>query len=306
MKENEIHILKRISGWHYVYIIIILVLVIIGITSYNYSQCSDFVALVSFAATISSIILSVLAIIFTVVSGESTNRVRDGLIELQHIPNEVNKAIESTIGSLRDSANKLSQITEENKASAQRLKDEFKDNISMLEKHIQQKLNEHSSDLSFIKNKLSANNSNRHQRDVTGSVSELINGFVSTTSSICLMLLKAIDIYCKHRESTGKDPIADISEISRRINNDNEDEAIDMYLWACLVLMSSMHMIRYESMGDTPKEVKFFFINQEISNLLDDELKTRNYPYDESWSVTVYINSLFNIDGGNDDESKVN
>ena len=84
--DTKIHFLKRISGWHYVYVILILILTIVGIVAYFYSDKKDFVSLVSFAATISSIILSVLAIIFTVVSGESTNRLRDGMYDLRRIP----------------------------------------------------------------------------------------------------------------------------------------------------------------------------------------------------------------------------
>ena len=265
--DTKIHFLKRISGWHYVYVILILILTIVGIVAYYYSGKKDFVSLVSFAATISSIILSVLAIIFTVVSGESTNRLRDGMFDLQRIPDEVSKAINSTINSLQQSTRDMRASTAENKEATVNLTRELDVKIQQLEVHLQQKLKEHSTQLAMInelvsKNKPSSNSGNTP--NVSSSNVASFEDFVSVTSYYSLLLLKVIDRYCKNRQTSQKEPVVQISILSQKINKGVADYGIDMYIIACIVLLDAMRYIRYSPVVESLTHVKFVSINDDL------------------------------------------
>lgn len=306
--DNNNHFLKKISGWHYVYVILILILTIVGIVAYYYSDKKDFVSLVSFAATISSIILSVLAIIFTVVSGESTNRLRDGLFDLRRIPEEVSMAINSTIKSLQQSTKDMNLSTAENKKVTENLTKELDTKIQQLEIHLQQKLNEHSSQLAVInelvsKNKPSSNGSN----SLNGSSSNVASfeDFVSVTSYYSLLLLKVIHRYCDNKNKTNNEPVVQISILSQKINKGVADYGIDMYIIACVVLLDAMRYIRYLPIADSLTHVKFISINDELIQKVDDELKKRDSRYVDNNDAIQYIDSLFNNTNNAEDGSSI-
>ena len=306
--DTKIHFLKRISGWHYVYVILILILTIVGIVAYYYSDKKDFVSLVSFAATISSIILSVLAIIFTVVSGESTNRLRDGMYDLRRIPEEVSEAINSTIRSLQQTTQEMRASTVENKAATENLTKELGVKIQQVEVHLQQKLTEHSSQLAMInelvsKNKLSPNSSNSQNGSSTNDAS--FDDFVSITSYYSLFLLKVIDRYCKNKQTSQQEPVVQISILSQKINKGVADYGIDMYIIACIVLLDAMRYIRYSPVSESLTLVKFISVNEDLINKVDEELKKRDSTYDDNNDAIQYIDSLFNNANNAEDGSSI-
>ena len=306
--DTKIHFLKRISGWHYVYVILILILTIVGIVAYFYSDKKDFVSLVSFAATISSIILSVLAIIFTVVSGESTNRLRDGMYDLRRIPEEVSEAINSTIRSLQQTTQEMRTSTAENKAATENLTKELGVKIQQVEVHLQQKLTEHSSQLAMInelvsKNKPSPNSGNSQNGSSTNGAS--FDDFVSVTSYYSLFLLKAIDRYCKNIQTSQQEPVVQISILSQKINKGVADYGIDMYIIACIVLLDAMRYIRYSPVSESLTLVKFISVNEDLINKVDEELKKRDSTYDDNNDAIQYIDSLFNNANNAEDESSI-
>ena len=306
--DTKIHFLKRISGWHYVYVILILILTIVGIVAYYYSDKKDFVSLVSFAATISSIILSVIAIIFTVVSGESTNRLRDGMYDLRRIPEEVSEAINSTISSLQQTTQEMRASTAENKAATENLTKELGVKIQQVEVHLQQKLTEHSSQLAMInelvsKNKPSPNSSNSQNGSSTNNDS--FDDFVSITSYYSLFLLKVIDRYCKNKQTSQQEPVVQISILSQKINKGVADYGIDMYIIACIVLLDAMRYIRYSPVSESLTLVKFISVNEDLINKVDEELKKRDSTYDDNNDAIQYIDSLFNNANNAEDGSSI-
>lgn len=306
--DTKIHFLKRISGWHYVYVILILILTIVGIVAYYYSDKKDFVSLVSFAATISSIILSVLAIIFTVVSGESTNRLRDGMYDLRRIPEEVSEAINSTIRSLQQTTQEMRTSTAENKAATENLTKELGVKIQQVEVHLQQKLTEHSSQLAMInelvsKNKPSPNSGNSQNSSSTNGAS--FDDFVSVTSYYSLFLLKVIDRYCKNKQASQQEPVVQISILSQKINKGVADYGIDMYIIACIVLLDAMRYIRYSPVSESLTLVKFISVNEDLINKVDEELKKRDSTYDDNNDAIQYIDSLFNNANNAEDGSSI-
>ena len=70
MSNNSDNNMKN-NNLHYRYVILILVLALISIFSYYFYGNEDLVKTISFAGTLASIILSVLAIFITVLSNDS-------------------------------------------------------------------------------------------------------------------------------------------------------------------------------------------------------------------------------------------
>lgn len=98
---------------------------------------------ISFASTLSSLILSVLAIFMTVLSGESMNKLRDSFIGLGSIPKDVRNAVEETIQKMQQSTAALNTATEANNKNIEKLNDVMSVKISEIEHHILDQLKVH-------------------------------------------------------------------------------------------------------------------------------------------------------------------
>lgn len=108
-KDREI---QKTREYNYVLWTIIVVLAIMLVNLFAQQTCDNkkFVDQVSFASTISSIILSVIAIIMTVISSDSMNsllhKFRDLCDVLQNTPSK----IETSMGSIKESSEKLQEV----------------------------------------------------------------------------------------------------------------------------------------------------------------------------------------------------
>ena len=109
-RESSKNWFAQICYLHYLYVIFILLAALIGVISYYHCSEKDksLHEFISFAATLSSIILSVLAIFITVMSGESTNKLRDGIINaVENIKQQIGK-------NFSDFGQKLDNIASDN------------------------------------------------------------------------------------------------------------------------------------------------------------------------------------------------
>lgn len=295
--EEKLHPLKRISGWHYVYVILILVLIIIGIVAYNYSGCNEIVALVSFAATISSIILSVLAIFITVVSGESTNKLRDSLVMLKTIPTDVKEAISSTIDKMNESSTSLAEATQHTSEGLKAIENKFK--------RVEFRLAQQDSKLNIINDRLIKNNA-VVDSDENGQLisEEIIKEFLENTSVLSLHLMSAFARYASNNSgSAQKFPIVHLAKLTLAINNNKEDNAMAMYLFACMVILSSFGLLSYENDNNNIWEFRINSIDARISSKLDEEMDKREVTIPEKDNrVYNYIDSLFNGNAENEEE----
>lgn len=105
MSEEYKNWFGRLHHLHYIYIILILLLILVSIIAYYHSDEHDLVAQVGFAASISSIILSVLAIIVTVVSNGSMDKLAHGMYGLRDVPADVKKSTDDAIKKITDTTN---------------------------------------------------------------------------------------------------------------------------------------------------------------------------------------------------------
>lgn len=307
MEQEKQHILKQISGWHYVYVIIILILSIVGLVSYRFSNCDSLVTLISFAATISSIILSVLAIFMTVLSGESMNKLRDSLIGLTSIPGDVKLAVSSTIDDMKKYSEELNKATEANTENIENYNRAVETKMLDLESHVLKRLDMHQESTLKAINGASLNNT--QGKDVSnGEISDdIINRFISTTSNLSLAFLYIVGQYCKKNESLGKTiyPIVNLDDITPVVNGGDKDESLSMYFLACLVLLSSFGLLDYEMSGNQHLEITLKSLNETLYEKVLEEFKKRQLP-SPAEGLDQYVDSLFKIKEEDNDGSEAN
>lgn len=168
-KDREI---QKTREYNYVLWTIIVVLAIMLVNLFAQQTCDNkkFVDQVSFASTISSIILSVIAIIMTVISSDSMNsllhKFRDLCDVLQNTPGK----IETSMASIKESSEKLQevenkikdlpQILNNNQESLNGILSSIKETIGQLDGKILEIKSETTSmrmELSDVSNKMSGN-----------------------------------------------------------------------------------------------------------------------------------------------------
>ena len=88
---------KSIHMWYICGIATFVIVELITFIIMSNADAQNIMNNISFASTLSSLILSVLAIFMTVLSGESMNKLRDCLVGLGSIPKDVKLAVEKTI-----------------------------------------------------------------------------------------------------------------------------------------------------------------------------------------------------------------
>lgn len=177
---------------HLIYFIIILVLVIIAIFSYYYSGDSNLASLIAFAATIASIILSVLAIFMTILSNNSIggmlHKVRDLHDTVTAIPNVLKESAED----LKDTTAELKSVnTDVNKAILS-----LGGKLEGLESHLAQNDNK----LDNLLNTISSNKTdNSHKSEYPSEA--LIEQYLNALSLNGIFLLYGFFLYQEKRKT---------------------------------------------------------------------------------------------------------
>lgn len=173
----------------WIFVTIILVILMIELLAYFTCSKKDFVYLVSFAATITSIILSVLAIFITVVSGQSTDRLKDSMIALSTIPQQIKDSISQNKEDIQKTTEELKQSTTKNLDSQNENQKQIQAVFKHVEEHFSKEFKTYGETLArtqeAIQNFIGENKG--HQKEVVDGIlsDEIINNFVQTTSVLC-------------------------------------------------------------------------------------------------------------------------
>ncbi|WP_270621237.1 hypothetical protein [Parabacteroides merdae] len=114
-KGSETNIIKI----HFIYVVFILVVIIIVLLSCRLSDNQSFVDIVSFAGTLTSIILSVLAIFITVLSNDSFSNLMEKIRGLTDSINPLKIKIDESSDKMKDTIGELNKTNQELKNSSQ-------------------------------------------------------------------------------------------------------------------------------------------------------------------------------------------
>lgn len=122
---------KSIHLWYICGIAVFIVIELVSCIIIGNVEAVNIMNYISFAATLASLILSVLAIFMTVLSGESMNKLRDSMVGLGEVPSKVESALKSTINGMQQSTQELNLATKQNN-----------ENINQLNEFINKKIQE--------------------------------------------------------------------------------------------------------------------------------------------------------------------
>lgn len=248
---------------------------------------------ISFASTLSSLILSVLAIFMTVLSGESMNKLRDSLVGLGSIPKDVKQAIEETIEKMQKSTEDLNAASETNNKNIEKLNEAIDTKIAEIEHHISDQLKQHQQNTLKAINESFVGRKEGNQNESTNITEAMIDNFLSSTSNASIAFLYIIDRYCrKVQENKINPPVVNLKDLAVAINSGKRDDSFGMYLFACLVILSSFGLLVYDTCEDTITEVKFLSINSYVKSKIESQLLERNIT-SALEDLNQYMDSLF-------------
>lgn len=297
---------KSLHLWYICGIAVFIVIELVTCIIVGNVEAVNIMNYISFAATLASLILSVLAIFMTVLSGESMNKLRDSMMGLKDVPSKVETALKSTIEGMGQSTKELKLATKENNETTKKLNDLINTKIEEIEKHILSKLELHQKAmLKTIDDKIITNNNTTVDSHKLSP--EIIKTFLSGTSNASISLLYIINKYCeKVMEFKGKQPVVKLAELAYAINGGKNDDRFGMYLFACLVILSSFGLLDYEIIEDQSSDVKFNSVDPTVVSNLPTQVKSRglNVALED---LNQYIDSLFNDNTkeGYDDGSEI-
>lgn len=246
--------MKPINSLHYIYWIIILVLVNIALFSYYYSGNDNLTSMIAFAATIASIILSVLAIFMSILSNNSIggmlHKVRDIHDAVATIPDTLNE----TVSDLKRTTSGLKDVNTDVNNSITALDNK----LQGIEEHLAQNDNR----LNELFNKFSSANSTSISNSEEPS-EKLIEQYLNTISLNGLLLLYGIQLY-QERKKVGVFSLDSFVKVLSGVES--------IYLLGILVASTSANILSFEQVNQNNNmEIKNMslspFINKE--NLSD-------------------------------------
>lgn len=258
---------------------------------------------ISFASTLSSLILSVLAIFMTVLSGESMNKLRDSLVSLGSIPNDVKEAVEETIDKMQRSTADLNAATETNNRNLEKLNAAIDIKIAEIEHHLSDQLKLHQQTTLKAINESFVGKKEGVQNEPNNISDTMIDNFLSSTSNASISLLYMISRYCNNVEKYKVDsPVVNLKDLALAINAGKGEDSFGMYLFACLVILSSFGLLDYNAAKDSFAEVTFSSINDSVNTKLPNQLTERDLT-SALGGLNQYIDSLFNQGNNQEDEN---
>lgn len=239
----------------------------------------------------------------TVLSGESMNKLRDSLVGLGSIPKDVKQAVEETIDKMQKSTADLNEATEINNRNLEKLNAAIDNKIAEIEDHLSDQLKLHQQSTlkaineSFVGRKEGVQNESNNISDA------MIDNFLSSTSNASISLLYMIARYCKNVETYCVDPpVVNLKDLALAINAGKREDSFGMYLFACLVILSSFGLLDYNTAKDSFAEVTFSSINKSVNLKLSKLLSERDLTYALD-GLNQYIDSLFNLDNSQEDDN---
>lgn len=108
--------------------------------------------------------------------------------------------------------------------------------------------------------------------------------------------------YCgKVKKANVKPPIVNLKDLAFAINSGKKDDSFGMYLFACLVILSSFGLLDYETQENQMSDVTFSSVNKYLMSKIPEQFTKRDM-VKASEGLDNYIDSLFT----NDNKQKEN
>lgn len=296
----------RLHHLHYIYVILILMMTLVAFIAYYHCGKSDLVAQVGFAASISSIILSVLAIIVTVVSNGSMDKLAHGMYELRNVPSEVKMSTDEAIQKITDTTDSLNQASKENKQGITDMQSKFESLFHELEQHVADKLQESATNVENIKKivtdmqtstqSLAKSMKSSDDKDNDGYVLDdvFVNNLMDYNSLAGFALFYAIDKYLE-KEVTGQ---FDLKKMDEFYGNNTYSQ----YFYGYLVLLYALKLCYYNQPSKDKLEFIFIDFNPKIREKYKEHMGKKNVDHNVLAQIDSYLDFLKTQDKSDDGE----
>ena len=201
---------------------------------------------VSFAATLASLILSVLAIFITVISNDSLVRVKDSLND---VPREVSESVEKSLSKLMDLSNTLETSATKNKEDQEATVKQISELLDQLEKHIEKRFRDHDQkfdDLSKrVDQSVMTSKSMREEIKKTQPKDELIKYFVANTSFFAHEMIYVSNAYFVQKATKPMSINCFLEVLGYK-----DDKELGMYMFCVVMMLSSFGLMEYTQPSD--------------------------------------------------------
>ena len=253
----------------------------------NNDHSSDIIRVVSFGATLASIILSILAIFITVTSNNSILKARDGM-------DNTTEAIKNTIQELNESRDSFDAVFENNLEEQKQNINEIHSLLKTLRGSIDEGFERNSKQLKDLAEKLHNPTppiaGDNQSRDIS---TEILDNFIRSTSVLSLEVILMLKMIIDRGLTTHGFLLSDIA---RSIEVDNGSGA-ESYILACLVLFSSFGLLNYQLNGN---EYSFTSIHKDLADKVIGYLQDLDR-YDRlEKRISEYLSSINNGDNDSD------
>lgn len=279
---------------------------IVSFIAYYHCDNRDLVAQVGFAASISSIILSVLAIIVTVVSNGSMDKLAHGMYELRNVPSEVKMSTDEAIKKITDTTDSLNQASKENKQGISDMQTKFESLFHELEQHVADKLQESATNVENIKKIVtdmqtntqslakSMRSSDEMDKDSYLSDDVLVNNLMDYNSLAGFALFYVIDKYLE-KGITRK---FDLKKMDEFYGNNSYSQ----YFYGYLVLLYALKLCYFDQPSKDKLELVFIDFNSKIRNKYKEYMGKKDVDHDVLAQIDSYLDSLKTQDKSDDGE----
>ena len=276
-------------------------MIIISFIAYYHCDDRDLVAQVGFAASISSIILSVLAIIVTVVSNGSMDKLAHGMYGLKDVPTDVKKSTDDAIKKITDTTESLNKASENNNQGIKEMQSRFENLFQELEQHVEDKLQTNAeqvlqmvNDMQVTANSSLAQTTKSSEKDESGEYAltdDVVDNLMERNSLAGFALFYVIDKYLEKGLSVPFD--------LKKMDDIYKSNTFSQYFYGYLILLFALKLCDFTQPSRDKLEFIFIDFNPKVRTKYQETFGKREIDHNIFAQIDAYIDALKNktVDG---------
>lgn len=305
MSEEYKNWFGRLHHLHYIYVILILMMIIVAFVAYYHCDDRDLVAQVGFAASISSIILSVLAIIVTVVSNGSMDKLSHGIYGLKDVPSDVKRSTDDAIKKITDTTDALNEASEDNRKGIADMHSKFEALFKELEQHVEDKLQNNAEQVRQMVTDMQASTVSLAQSMKSSDIKEknkyelnddVIEHMMIRNSPAGLTLLYAIDKYLEK----GISNMFDLKKMDEFYSNNTYSQ----YFYGYIVLLSALKICDINQSSTDNLKIVFLNFDSKVREKFKENMGKSNLDHNVLAKIDHYLDELKYMDDNSGDGEK--
>lgn len=288
--------IRKVHIWYICGIATFIVIQLVTWICIGNPQSALIMQTVSFAATLASLILSVLAIFITVISNDSLVRVKDSLND---VPKEVSESVEKSLSKLSALSDTLETSATKNKEEQEATVKQITDLLDQLEEHIEKRFKDHDQKFDDLSKRvdISVMTSKSMQEEIKKTMpkDDLIDYFVANTSVLAHQMIYVSNAYIVQK-ATKPLSINDFLRVLGYI----DDKELGMYMFCVVMMLSSFGLLEYTQASDGDfNNLIISSIHEPLVKTSYEKMKTKMTEEGLERKINDYVKTLVSSD---DDE----